>query len=248
MLTLGNLRATTENFRCVADVRPESGLLCDAPMFHTIGLVAICHTAVTVGARLFLSPAFVAEDTVQRISDERYRITHYFTVPQVAALMLQAANFTSADFRGLRALFAGGAPLSRELVDTWGRHGVTLINGYGSSEAGTVIHMPLDNPSALLGKPGSIGLPVPHIDISLRDRDGRVVADGEVGEIWLRGPSLTAGYWGLEAETRQGVPRWLVQDWRCGPARCRRVLLPRRPLEGYVHLRRRERLSGEVSR
>jgi fatty-acyl-CoA synthase len=226
MLTLGNLRAASENFRIVADVRPESGLLCDAPMFHTIGLVAICHTAVTVGARLYLSPAFVAEDTVQRIGDERYDITHYFTVPQVAPQLLQAPNFSDANFCRLRALFVGGAPLSHELVETWGRHGVTLINGYGSSEAGTSIHMPLDNPAAMAGKPGSVGLPVPHIEVTLRDRDGRPVADGDVGEVWLRGPSLTCGYWGLEAETRQAFS----DGWfRTGDA-------ARRDADGYYFL------------
>jgi fatty-acyl-CoA synthase len=203
MLTLGNLRVASENFRRVADVRPESGLLCDAPMFHTIGLVAICHTSVIVGARLLLSPAFVAADTVDRIGDERLGISHYFTVPQVAQQMLQAPNFSAEKFRRLRALFLGGAPLSRELIENWSQHGVTVINGYGSSEAGTCIHMPLDNSLAQQRKHGSIGLPVPHMEVSLHDANGALVADGEVGEIWLRGPSITQGYWRLEAETRQ---------------------------------------------
>ena len=203
MLTLGNLRVTSENFRCVADVRPESGLLCDAPMFHTIGLVALCHTSVTVGARLYLSPAFTAVDTIARIADTRFGITHYFSVPQVMQMLLQAPEFAAEKFRGLRALFTGGAPLPHDLLRAWVGHGVTLINGYGSSEAGTTMHMPLDHPAELLGKPGSVGLPVPHIEVSLRDLDGKPVARGGVGEIWLRGPTVTSGYWGLEAESRQ---------------------------------------------
>jgi fatty-acyl-CoA synthase len=203
MLSMGNLRANSYNFRTVADVQPDSGLLCDAPMFHTIGLMAISFTSLVVGARLYLSPAFVATDTVDRIGNPQCRITHYFTVPQVAQQLLQAANFTAEKFRGLRALFTGGAPLAPALIEAWGRNGVTLINGYGSTEAGTVMHMRLDNPAAQVHKAGSVGMPVPHIEVSLRDRAGRSVAAGQVGEIWLRGPSVASGYWGLEAETRQ---------------------------------------------
>jgi fatty-acyl-CoA synthase len=203
MLTLGNLRANSANFRSVADVRPESGLLCDAPMFHTIGLVAICNTALTVGARLYLSSAFNATDTLARIGDPRFAITHYFSVPQVAQQLLQAPDCSADQFRGLRALFTGGAPLAPELIANWARHGVTLINGYGSSEAGTVIHMPLDRPQLQIEKAGSVGLPVPDIEVSLRDRGGATVAPGEVGEIWLRGPSVSPGYWQRPAETRE---------------------------------------------
>jgi fatty-acyl-CoA synthase len=203
MLTLGNMRANSDNFRMVADVRPESGLLCDAPMFHTIGLMAISFTSLVVGARLYLSPAFVAETTIDRIGDPELRITHYFTVPQVAQMLLRAPGFTAEKFRGLRALFTGGAPLAPALIEEWGRNGVTLINGYGSTEAGTAIHMRLDNPAAQVQKAGSVGMAVPRIEVSLRDRDGNSVAAGQVGEIWLRGPSLTSGYWALEAETRQ---------------------------------------------
>jgi fatty-acyl-CoA synthase len=226
MLTLGNLRANSYNFSVVADVRPESGLLCDAPMFHTIGLMAISFTSLVVGARLYLSPAFVAETTIDRIGDPALRITHYFTVPQVAQMLLRAPNFAPEKFRGLRALFTGGAPLAPALIEAWGRNGVTLINGYGSTEAGTVIHMRLDNPVAQIEKAGSVGMPVPRIEVSLRDRDGSVVEAGQVGEIWLRGPSLTSGYWGLEEETRKSFS----DGWfRTGDA-------ARRDPDGYYYI------------
>ena len=203
MLTRANLKASSEAFCRVADVRPESGLLCDAPMFHVIGLVAICHTAVMVGARLLLSPTFSAEATVLRIADQRLLITHYFTVPQAAQMILQSPNCTAEAFGRLRGLFIGGAPLSHELARAWQRRGVQIINGYGSSEAGTVIHMPLDQPEIQAAKIGSVGRPVPGMEVSLRGADGNPVADGDVGELWLRGASITSGYWRQPSETRQ---------------------------------------------
>ena len=75
---------------------------------------------------------------------------------------------------------------------------MTLVNGYGMSEAGTVMHMPIDRDAVRLSA-GAVGLPAPHIEVRLVG--GADVPDGEVGEVWLRGPSVTPGYWRRPEET-----------------------------------------------
>jgi fatty-acyl-CoA synthase len=71
---------------------------------------------------------------------------------------------------------------------------VPVSNGYGSTEAGTVMHVPLDR-ATMLAKVGSCGLPAPAVEVRLVAADGAEAAAGEVGEVWLRGGAITPGYW-----------------------------------------------------
>jgi fatty-acyl-CoA synthase len=205
--TVGSLRAASDSFRWAADVRPESALLCDSPMFHQIGLVAICHTAVMTGATLYLSPSFSAAATLERIASRQLRITHYFTVPQVVQTLLGESGFRADKMSALRALFVGGAPTPQGVAAACRKLGIKLINGYGSSEAGTIMQMPLDDDWALENKVGSVGKPVPAITVSVRDARGEVMPRGQIGEIWVRGASVTTGYWG-SPETNSFIDGW----------------------------------------
>jgi fatty-acyl-CoA synthase len=72
--------------------------------------------------------------------------------------------------------------------------GIMAVNGYGLSETGTAIHIPLD-PMIAEVKLGSVGTPAPFIDVRLVGQDGHDVKIGEIGEIWLKGPGVTQGYW-----------------------------------------------------
>jgi fatty-acyl-CoA synthase len=126
-------------------------------------------------------------------------VTHYFAVPTMIEAMEREPGFTPAALSHLRAIFVGGSPVAPSLIARLLEEGIRLVNGYGMSEANTVIHVPIDEAS-VGSSAGAVGLPAPHMEVRLV-AEGRGVAEGEVGEVWLRGPAVTPGYWNRPEET-----------------------------------------------
>jgi fatty-acyl-CoA synthase len=194
VITRQNALYSSLNFAAVAAVDTRSILLCDSPMFHTVGLVAITRTALHQGACVAISDRFLPGVTLQRISDAALGVTHYFVVPQMVEALMREPGIDRADFSRLTALFSGGGPLSPQLVKSCLDRGVLLINGYGMSEIGSGIHMPL-NAAFVSENSQTVGYPAPYLDVMLADPDGAPAAPGDVGEVWMRGPSVSPGYW-----------------------------------------------------
>jgi fatty-acyl-CoA synthase len=225
VITRRNAFASAINFSLVGEVTGRSVALCDLPFFHTIGLVAIARTTLMMGGRLIISDRFLPDRTLSVLGDPALGITHYFAVPQMAAALRQSPSWDPTALKALQAIFIGGAPLSPALIQTFLDDGIPLVNGYGMSEAGTSIHMPLDR-DAVARHPGSVGFPAPLLAVRLVGEDGQDVPDGEVGEIWVKGPSVTPGYWKKPAETA----RAFVGEWyRTGD-------LGRRAEGGVIHV------------
>lgn len=225
IITRGNAFASAINFSLVGEVTSRSVSLCDLPFFHTIGLVAIGRTTLMMGGRLIISDRFLPERTLSVLGDPALGVTHYFAVPQMAAALRNSPAWDPTALKALQAIFIGGAPLSPALIETFLKDGIPLVNGYGMSEAGTTIHMPLDR-DAVARHPGSVGYPAPLLAVRLVGEDGQDVRDGEVGEIWVKGPSVTPGYWNKPAETA----RAFVGSWyRTGD-------LGRRAEGGVIHV------------
>ncbi len=200
IITRGGAFYAAFNLAFVGEVGADSVLLSDAPMFHTVGLFAVTRTTLTLGATLVVSDRFIPAQTLARLSDPALGITHYFGVPQIASAMLNAPEYTKADLSRLKAFFTGGAPLPPPLAEAFMRNGVTLVNGYGASETGTALHMPLD-PETTRAHCGSVGFPAPAVSVRIVDQEGHDVPDGQDGELWLKGPAVTPGYWRNPAAT-----------------------------------------------
>jgi fatty-acyl-CoA synthase len=120
----------------------------------------------------------------------------------------------------------GGAPNPRAQIERFVRAGIRMSDGFGMSETGSNFGMPVLDPEVLLAKAGSCGLPYISVQARIVNDDGMDVPTGEVGELWLRGPSVTPGYWNQPQLTEAAF----TDSWfKTGDAACRDA-------DGYYYL------------
>jgi fatty-acyl-CoA synthase len=194
LLSERNLAETAINSCLLLEVDADSRFLCESPMFHIIGMVSSVRPPLLVGAQIAISDRFIPERTFARLADPALGISHYFCVPQMALALRAIEGFDASRLRGLKAIFTGGAPHPEAQIREWLADGIPIVDGYGSSEAGTVFGMPLDR--ALIGrKAGCVGLPTPRVRARVVDDAGTPVAPGAPGELELKGDNVTVGYW-----------------------------------------------------
>ena len=158
---------------------------------------------ILFGAAVWISAGFDPARTIARIADPGLGITHYFSVPQMAATLWQHPDFAPEKFSRLTLYATGGAPNPGAQVERFARAGIRFSDGFGMSETGSNFGMPVDDVDRLIAKAGSCGLPFLAIRARIVDEDGRDVPVGEPGELWLSGPSITPGYWNRPDLTAQ---------------------------------------------
>jgi len=208
------------NFIHGNDVTIRSVFLCDMPMFHTAGLNAAVRTPILAGGAVLISSGFDAVRTLSRIADPTLGVTHYFSVPQMAQMLWRSEGFRPDMLQGLTVYATGGAPNPAVQVRRFIEAGIPMSDGFGMSETGSNFAMPVADRELVIAKAGSCGLPLLAIQARIVDEDGRDLEDGETGELWLRGPSITPGYWRRPDENE----RAFADGWfRTGDAAIRDV-------------------------
>jgi long-chain acyl-CoA synthetase len=175
------------------------------PMSHAVGLSVVLLGTLLSGATLYLSPRF---DPVAALAAlERDRLTIVLGVPAMFALLADYAKAKKLSgplkFPALRIISSSGAPLQRavkEAVESL--FGMPLHNGYGVTECSpTIAQARVDEPRTDL----SVGRVLPGVEIKLVGADGEQMADGEVGELWVRGPNVAKGYYRAPEETAAAI-------------------------------------------
>ena len=207
MLTHGNVTWNVVNLLSCADFRGDDVTVAIAPFFRVGG------TGVNVLPVLFLGgavvvPEVVSGDAVLQLM-ERHRVTVGFGNPDLLEALVRSERWPAADLSSIRFVVTGGAPVPERLIRVFLARGITLVQGYGLSEASPFVLL-VDHQSALR-KVGSAGKPPLLTDIRIVAPDGPEVTPGEAGELQVRGPNVMAGYWRLPEETAEvlGADGWL---------------------------------------
>lgn len=199
LANLDQLAAVTPALLTAADV-----LLVPLPLTQVFGLNAGLGMALRVGATAVLAERFDAGETLRLMRAQQ--VSAVIGVPAQFGQWLAHPDL-GAGFAGVRLALSGSAPLPREVAAGYAQQGVVLHDGYGLTEAAPVVALTALTGVAAVPKPGSIGRPLPGVEVELRDVDGaRLDGDDDPGRVFVRGPNLFSGYWpdGADGPDEQG--------------------------------------------
>jgi malonyl-CoA/methylmalonyl-CoA synthetase len=201
ILTQKNLVHDARNIIRIWEIS-DRDVLCHAlPLFHVHGLCFALHTSLLAGAHVLMLDRFAPQGVIAALSKQEgaYVCTVFMAVPAMYAKLMEYLGDRKIDFGHMRLWTSGSAPLPAQDFERMHRaFGREPVEREGMSETG----MNFSNPLRGKRKPGSIGVPLPALEVRIVDPEtGMDVKPGQTGEIWLKGPAVTPGYWRKPQET-----------------------------------------------
>lgn len=198
----GSLWWNGANLDCVADTCVDDVNLVVAPLFHTAPFGCFTLRCLVRGGTSVVRRSFDAAQTVADLVE--LQINTFFAVPAMYAAIARLPGFATADLSGLRTTVVAGAPTPPALIAEYADRGVLLQQGYGLTETLFSTCLPK---AKTRQKIGSVGVALPFTEIRLVEQDTgyELPEPGVRGEVCLRGPTVTQGYWNNAAATAAAI-------------------------------------------
>ena len=168
------------------------------PLYHIFALTVNLMIFTQAGSKIILITN--PRDMKSFIGDmKKERVSVFVGVNTLFNGMVNQPDFATVDFSSLKLTLGGGMATQKAVAEKWKNiTGTPIVEAYGLTEASPGV---CANPLNIPAYTGSIGLPIPSTEIELRDADGNEVAQGQPGEMWIRGPQVMKGYWNRPEET-----------------------------------------------
>jgi len=201
-LTHANLwRNADVSRRTTCEIGPGDVVLGALPLFHSFGQTVAMNASLSAGACLTLVPKFDPGEALATM--QRDGVTHFYGVPTMYGALLHHPERERFDSSALRTCITGGASMPVEVLRGFEQaFGAVVLEGYGLSETSPVAS---SNHPDRERKAGSIGTPIEGVEMRLVDDEGEPVAQGEVGEIVIRGHNIMKGYWQRPEATAEAM-------------------------------------------
>ncbi len=199
MLTHRNLLFDVNSIIKAVPISERDVFLTVLPLFHAFGATACMLTPLTIGATISLVVKFAPIEVVETIKNTKSTI--FMGVPSMFNVLASLQDEMKPFLSSLRFCISGGAGLPVEIKEKFEKkYGKIIYEGDGPTECSPVTSV---NPIGGICKPGSIGKPIPGVEMKIVDERGKEVKKGEIGEIIVKGENVMKGYYKMEEETKK---------------------------------------------
>ncbi len=180
----------------------DTTALVTLPLFHSFGQTVLQNAILAKGGKLVLLPRFDPKAAFELM--QKHKVTIFAGVPTMYFALLHFAESSAYDLSSLKYCCSGGSAMPVEVMRAFDdKYKVNIIEGYGLSETSPIASFNvLDKPK----KPGSIGVPIDHVELRLVDEQGQVITEANVpGEIQIKGHNVMKGYWSKPEATAEAI-------------------------------------------
>ena len=196
MITHGNLAANGLALQKAWSWKQSDVMLHALPIFHIHGLFVACHNVLLGGSKML----FVEKFDSKTINQLLPKATVFMGVPTFYTRLLDDENFSRDCCKNMRLFISGSAPLLEQTFEDFQqRSGHTILERYGMTETGMNTSNPVEGDRIA----GTVGLPLPGVDVRIVDQNNQVVKNGNIGVLQVKGDNVFKGYWRMPDKTTE---------------------------------------------